>query len=54
MQPGEWAGPPLTFKLPQNGGYASITEANLVNYSGMGLESNGRGGWVIGLGHASR
>ena len=51
VQPGQWAGPPLTFKLPQNGGYASITEANLVNYSGMGLESNGRGGWVIGLGH---
>ena len=51
VQPGDWAGPPLTFTLPQNGGYASITEANLVNYSGMGLESNGRGGWVIGLGH---
>jgi alpha-glucosidase len=51
VQTGEWAGPPLTFKLPQNRGYASITEANLVNYSGMGLESNGRGGWVIGLGH---
>jgi alpha-glucosidase len=51
VQSGQWAGPPLTFKLPQNGGYASITEANLVNYSGMGLESNGRGGWVIGLGH---
>ena len=51
VQPGQWAGPPLTFRLPQNRGYASITEANLVNYSGMGLESNGRGGWVIGLGH---
>lgn len=51
VQPGEWAGPPLTYKLPQGGGYASITEANLVNYSGMGLESNGRGGWTIGLGH---
>jgi alpha-glucosidase len=51
VRAGEWAGPPLTFKLPENGGYASITEANLVNYSGMGLESNGRGGWVIGLGH---
>lgn len=51
VQPGQWAGPPLTVKLPQGGGYASITEANLVNYSGMGLESNGRGGWVIGLGH---
>jgi alpha-glucosidase len=51
VRAGEWAGPPLTVKLPQNGGYAAITEANLVNYSGMGLESNGRGGWVIGLGH---
>ena len=51
VQAGEWAGPPLTFKLPANGGYAAISEANLVNYSGMGLESNGRGGWVIGLGH---
>jgi alpha-glucosidase len=51
VQAGEWAGPPLTFKLPGNAGYGSITEANLVNYSGMGLESNGRGGWVIGLGH---
>ena len=51
VQAGEWAGPPLTFKLPKSGGYASITEANLVNYSGMGLESNGRGGWAIGLGH---
>ena len=51
VQAGEWAGPPLTYKLPGNAGYASITEANLVNYSGMGLESNGRGGWVIGLGH---
>ena len=51
VRAGEWAGPPLTVKLPQNGGYASITEANLVNYSGMGLESNGRSGWAIGLGH---
>ena len=51
VQPGQWAGPPLTVKLPENRGYAAITEANLVGYSGMGLESNGRGGWVIGLGH---
>jgi alpha-glucosidase len=51
VRAGEWAGPPLTLKLPHDGGYASITEANLVNYSGMGLESSGRGGWVIGLGH---
>lgn len=51
VHPSEWAGPPLTFQLPRGAGYAAITEANLVNYSGMGLESNGRSGWVIGLGH---
>jgi alpha-glucosidase len=48
---GEWAGPPLTFKLPQDAGYGSITEANLVNYSGMGLEADGRRAWITGLGH---
>src|SRR5215467_12078630 len=51
VQSGEWAGPPLTFKLPRNAGYAAITEANLVNYSGMALESEGQGRWIIGLGH---
>jgi alpha-glucosidase len=51
VQDGEWAGPPLTFKLPQNTGYAAITEANLVNYSGMALESEGQRRWIIGLGH---
>ena len=51
VPPGEWCGPPLTFKLPAGRGYASITEANLVNYSGMGLEADGRRGWTIGLGH---
>jgi alpha-glucosidase len=48
---GEWAGPPLTFKLPLDAGYASITEANLVNYSGMGLQADGRRAWITGLGH---
>jgi alpha-glucosidase len=51
VQGGEWAGPPLTFKLPQNAGYAAITEANLVNYSGMALESEGQRRWIVGLGH---
>jgi alpha-glucosidase len=51
VQPGEWAGPPVTIKLPNDAGYASITEANLVDYSGMGLESDGRRGWIVGLGH---
>jgi alpha-glucosidase len=48
---GQWAGPPLTFQLPEAAGYGSITEANLVNYAGMALECDGRRGWVIGLGH---
>ena len=48
---GEWAGPPLTFMLPLDAGYASITEANLINYSGMALEADGRRGWITGLGH---
>lgn len=49
---GEWAAPPLTWKLPDNGGYASITEANLVNYAGMALLSNGSNGFAIRLGHS--
>src|SRR5262249_48068028 len=48
---GEWAAPPVTFKLPKNGGYASITESALVNYSGMALESDGQRGFVVGLAH---
>jgi alpha-glucosidase len=49
--PGQWAGPPLTFRLPGKAGYGSITEADLVNYSGMALEADGRRGWITGLGH---
>jgi alpha-glucosidase len=37
----EWIAPPLTFKLPHNTGYASITEAALVNYAGMALQADG-------------
>jgi len=51
ISPGQWAGPPLTFKLPGSAGYGSITEANLVNYSGMALEADGRRGFITGLGH---
>ncbi len=51
VKAGQWAGPPVTFQLPGSAGYGSITEANLVNYSGMGLECDGRRGWVVGLGH---
>jgi alpha-glucosidase len=48
---GRWAGPPVTFQLPGGAGYGSIAEADVAGYAGMGLESDGRGGWIIGLGH---
>ena len=51
VSPGQWAGPPVTFELPGNAGYGSLTEANLVNYSGMALEADCRRGFVTGLGH---
>jgi len=48
---GDWAAPPLTFQLPEGGGYGSITEANVIGYSGMGLQADGRSGFVVRLGH---
>lgn len=47
----EWAGPPLTYKLPENRGYVSITEADLKNYSGMALQANGKNGFILRLAH---
>jgi alpha-glucosidase len=49
---GEWAAPPLTIKLPDNAGYASITEANLVNYAGMAFQTDGEKGFTVRLGHS--
>lgn len=48
---GQWAAPPLTVKLPGGAGYASITEADLVNYAGMALQTDGKRGFVLRLGH---
>ena len=45
---GEWVAPPSTFKLPQ-GYYGSITEAALLDYPGMALQSNGKNGLVLRL-----
>ena len=53
VQAGEWVAPPATYKLPQ-GYYASVTEANLVNYAGMGLQANGANGLVVRLAHHQR
>jgi alpha-glucosidase len=48
VKAGEWVAPPATYKLPQ-GMYASITEANLVNYPGMALQANGKNGLQVRL-----
>ena len=49
---GEWIAPPLTFKLPGNSGYGSITEGALYRYAGLGLQGDGNGGFNARLGHA--
>jgi alpha-glucosidase len=51
IKEGEWVAPPMTFKLPDGTGYASITEAALANYSGMALQADGRRGFNVALGH---
>jgi alpha-glucosidase len=48
---GQWAAVPMTFRLPDKAAYASITEANLLNYSGMTLQGDGKSGFTIGLAH---
>ena len=47
----DWAAPPVTLKLPGGIGYASITEAALLNYGGMALQADGRRGFKVVLGH---
>jgi alpha-glucosidase len=49
---GEWVAPPLTFRLPGNAGYGSITEAALYRYAGLGLQGDGKRGFDARLGHA--
>lgn len=51
VKDGEWAAPPLTFALPQGNLHAAITEAALFNYSGMALQSDGKRGFTLMLGH---
>lgn len=49
---GEWAGPPVTFRLPNGAGYASITEAGLRDYPGMALQADIGNVWRERLGHS--
>jgi alpha-glucosidase len=52
IKKGQWLAPPVTFKLPDNQGYASITEAALIDYSGMALEADGARSLRVRLGHS--
>jgi alpha-glucosidase len=49
---GEWAAPPMTFRLPNGGGYGAVTEAALTNSSGMALRTAGERKFEVVLGHA--
>jgi alpha-glucosidase len=48
---GQWVAPPMTFKLSEESGYASITEAALANFSGMALQADGDRRFHSVLGH---
>jgi alpha-glucosidase len=52
VKPGQWAAPPLTIRL-KDGGYLSLTESALVNYSGMVLQADGDRTFRARLGHAA-
>jgi len=49
---GQWAAPPVTVKLPGGAGYAAVTEANLVDYPGMALQTTGNNGFRVRIGHS--
>jgi alpha-glucosidase len=51
VRDGEWAAPPVTFRLPAGRGYASITEAALRDYAGMALQADGARGFRVRLAH---
>jgi alpha-glucosidase len=48
--PGTWVMPPATFKLKE-GIYAAVTEANLIDYSGMALQADKENGLQVRLAH---
>lgn len=48
---GQWTAPPVTFQLPAGAGFASITEAALVNYPGMALQADEQHAFKLVLGH---
>lgn len=51
VKEGEWMALPVTVKLKNDLGYLSINEAAIHNYSGMGLQGDGKGGMQVRLAH---
>ncbi|MDP4274377.1 MAG: glycoside hydrolase family 88 protein [Bacteroidota bacterium] len=49
---GRWAAMPVTIKLPESTGYAAITEADLKNYEGLALQTDGKNGFAARLAHS--
>lgn len=48
---GQWAAPPVMMKLKSDYGYLAISEANLIDYAGMALQTDGKNGFTLRLGH---
>ncbi|MEX1238487.1 MAG: glycoside hydrolase family 97 N-terminal domain-containing protein [Cyclobacteriaceae bacterium] len=56
VKTGEWAGPPITVKLPDGLGYAAVTESGIIknsgeNFPGMAMVADGNRGFVARFGH---
>lgn len=49
VKAGQWAAPSVTFRLPDSQLYLSVTEADLKNYGGMALQTDGNKGMVLRL-----
>jgi alpha-glucosidase len=49
VKAGQWAAPSVTFRLPDSQVYLSVTEADLKNYGGMALQTDGNRGMVLRL-----
>lgn len=49
VKAGQWAAPSVTFRLSDSQVYLSVTEADLKNYGGMALQTDGSRGMVLRL-----
>jgi alpha-glucosidase len=48
------AGPPVTIELPNNSGFAAITEGGLTDFAGMSLRADGKRGFNANLSGATK